>query len=226
MSSQPHRAAILHFKSASLEVSRRPTSSPGPDELLVEVKPIALNPVDHTQRDAGFMLSNYPVIIGSDIAGTVLSTGSSVPSDLKEGTRVAAFAPTFFCGGAPDYGAFQQYVLVSSANAVPLPENMTFNEASLLPMAVFTAWSGWYSIGLPRDTAFKPDDKKGMLVWGGASSVGGVVVQMGKLMGFTVYATVSEKHHEYVKGLGASPVFNYRSDDVVARIVKAAKEDD
>lgn len=114
---------------------------------------------------SGFALSTYPVILGSDIAGTVLTAGSSVPSDLKQGTRVAAFAPTFFVQGAPDNGAFQERVLVPAANAVPLPTGMSFNEASLLPMAVLTAWSGWYSIGLPRDTSFKPADKKGMLVW-------------------------------------------------------------
>ncbi len=112
-----------------------------------------------------------------------------------------------------------------AANAVALPDKVSFNEGSVLPVAVVTAWSGWYSIGLARETAYTAQDKKGMLVWGGASSVGSAAIQIAKTMGFRVYATASEKHHEYLKGLGASKVFDYRSENVVERIVQAAKAD-
>lgn len=88
-----------------------------------------------------------------------------------------------------------------------------------------TAWAGWYTIGLARETQYRPEDKKGMLVWGGASSVGSAAVQVARLMGFRVYVTASEKHHEYLKGLGASRVFDYKSEGVVERIVQAARED-
>lgn len=125
----------------------------------------------------------------------------------------------------PDYGAFQTRVLVPAENAVPLPHGMSFNEASLLPMAVVTAWSGWYSIDVPRDTAYTPAHKKGMLVWGGASSIGSAAVQIAKSMGFIVYTTASEKHHEYLMTLGASKLFDYKAEGVVESIVKAAKED-
>ncbi|KAL9118868.1 MAG: hypothetical protein Q9187_004577 [Circinaria calcarea] len=221
-----HLAAILPSKGSAFEITYRPTPTPGPNELLVEVKSIALNPIDHYQFYRGFPPISYPAILGSDIAGTVISTGSSVPSDApKPGTRIAAFAPCFFMQGALDYGAFQTRVLVPAADAVPLPQAMSFNEASLLPMAVLTAWSGWYTIGLARDTVYTAADKKGMLVWGGASSVGSAAVQVAKLMGFSVYVTASEKHHEYLKGLGASKVFDYKGEHVVESIVKAAKED-
>lgn len=221
-----HLAAILPSKGSALEVTQRLTPTPGSNELLIEVKSIALNPVDWHQRDNGFAIASYPAVLGSDIAGTVVSAGSSVPSDApKPGARVAAFAPCFFVNSDPDYGAYQTRVLVPAANVVPLPQGMSFNEASLLPMAVLTAWSGWYAIGVSRDTAYTAADKKGMLVWGGASSVGSAVVQVAKLMGFSVYVTASEKHHEYLKSLGASKVFDYRSEHVVESLVKAVKED-
>ena len=133
--------------------------------------------------------------------------------------------PFFFVQGSPDYGTLQTRALVPAANAVPLRQRMSFNEASLLPMAVTTAWSGWYSIDVPGETAYTATDKKGMLVWGGASSIGSAAVQVAKLIGFTVYSTASEKHHEYLKGLGASKVFDYRDENVVRSIVKAANED-
>jgi NADPH:quinone reductase-like Zn-dependent oxidoreductase len=220
-----HLAAILPSKGSALEVTYRPTPNPGPNELLIETKSIALNPVDWYRRESGFAIFSYPAVLGSDVAGTVVSTGSSTPSDApKPGIRVAAFAPCFFMKGVPDYGAFQTRVLVPAENAVPLPQGMGFNEASLLPMAVVTAWAGLYTIGVPRDMAYKAADRNGMLVWGGASSVGSAAVQVAKLMGFSVYTTASEKHLEYLKSLGASKVFDYRSKDVVRSIVKAAKE--
>lgn len=223
---EQHLAAILPSPASALQVIHRPTPTPGPAELLIQVKSIALNLIDWAMRDHGIFLTSYPAIVGSDISGIVISAGSSVPSDApKPGTRVSAAAPCFFYHGAPDYGAFQEYVLVPAGNAAPLPDGMSFNEGSVLPMAVATMWSGWYSIGLPRETTYSPADKKGMLVWGGASSMGSAAVQGAKLMGFTVYTTASEKHHEYLKTLGASRVFDYHDDSVVEKIVRAAKDD-
>ncbi|OCK83080.1 zinc-binding oxidoreductase-like protein CipB [Lepidopterella palustris CBS 459.81] len=226
MSSTEHKALILPAKGSPLELITRPTPTPGPGELLIEVKAIAFNPVDYYQRDFGFPAVNYPAVIGSDIAGTVISVGSSVPSDApKPGSRVAAFAITFFKQGDPDYGAFQQRVIVPAANVVELPQKISFTEASLLPMSVETAWAGLNTLGVARDTAFTTKDKKGLLVWGASSSIGSAAVQIGRVLGFSVYATASTKHHAYLKSLGASRTFDYKNEDVVKEIVAAAKED-
>jgi NADPH:quinone reductase-like Zn-dependent oxidoreductase len=130
-----HLAAISPSKGSTLEVTNRPTPTPGPNKLLIEVKSIALNPIDFYQRDYGFPpITHYPAVLGSDIAGTVISAGSSVASDAPQpGTRVAAFAPCFFVQGSPDYAALQTRVLVPAVNAVPLPPGMSFNKAALLP---------------------------------------------------------------------------------------------
>lgn len=221
-----HLAAVLHDKGSALSVEHRQTPAPGPAELLVEVRSVALNPIDWKQRASGFHIAGYPTVLGSDVAGIVLSAGPAVPADApKPGSRIAAFASAFFTEGDPNYGALQTRVIVPAANAVPLPEEMSFDEGALLPMAVATAWSGWYSIGIPRDTSYTPADKKAFLVWGGASSVGGGAVQLAASMGFSVYATASEKHNEYLKTLGAKRLFDYRDENVVGAIVKAARAD-
>jgi NADPH:quinone reductase-like Zn-dependent oxidoreductase len=223
-----HLAAILPSKGSSLETTHRLTPTPGPNDVLIEVKSLALNPIDYFQRDTGLFVNDiYPTIIGSDVAGTIISTGSSVPASIfKNGTHVAAFATLFWKGyDHLDYGAFQKYVLVPYTYVTPLPDKIGFNEGSLLPMAVQTALSGWYVLGIPRDTALTPADKRGMLVWGGASSVGSAAVQSAKLMGFTVYTTASTKHHDYMKELGASRVFDYKEKNVEDAIIEAARED-
>ena len=127
--------------------------------------------------------------------------------------------------GDPDYGGLQIHVIVPFVNAVPIPNDLDFTSPSLLPMAVITAWSGWYSIGVERNTSWDVADRKGMLVWGGASSIGSTVSQVAKLMGFYVYTTASKKHHAYLQELGATRVFEYKDDNIVIQIVTAAKED-
>ncbi|KAI1100828.1 GroES-like protein [Jackrogersella minutella] len=220
-----HLAAVATAMAQPLEVLERQTPNPGPGELLVEIKSIALNPLDYKTRDFGFAIASYPAVFGSDIGGIVLEAGSDVSDTFKPGTRVAAFAPSYFVKGAPDYGAFQQRSLISATNASPIPDNITFNEAATLPMAVATVWSGWETIGLSRNTSYSPSDNQGILVWGASSSVGSMTVQSAKLLGFTVYATASAKHHEYIKSLGASRVFDYKDPDVEDTIIRTAKED-
>ena len=227
-STQPgqHLAAILPAKGSPLELINRPTPTPGPHELLIEVKSIALNPIDYYQATYGFPEINYPAVIGSDIGGVVVSTGSAVESDApKPGTRVAAGAPAFFTKGAPNTGAFQKYALIPSASVSPLPDRISFKEAALLPMAVFTSWAALFVNGLPADMAYRVPEKEGLLLWGGSSSIGSAGIQIAKLVGFTVYTTSSAAHHEYLKTLGASRTFDYRAADVEASIVRAAKED-
>ncbi|KAL1638608.1 hypothetical protein SLS58_008822 [Diplodia intermedia] len=222
-----HLAAVLSAKGSALEVESRPTPTPGPSELLIDVKSVAVNPLDWKQQLSGFMLNQgFPTVLGSDISGIVLAAGSTVPPDApKPGTRVAAFAPCFFKQGAADYGAFQTRVLIPAANAVPLPAHVGFDEASTLPMAVATAWSGLYTLGVPRETVFKPADKQAFLLWGGASSIGTATIQLASSMGFSVYTTASERHHDYLKTLGAKRIFDYRNEAVVDHIINTAKED-
>ncbi|KAF1989319.1 GroES-like protein [Aulographum hederae CBS 113979] len=227
MSSQ-HLAAVLPTPGCGkLEVVSRTTPSPGPHDVLIEVKAIAVNPIDLYQRGtADFYVSHSPAVIGSDIAGIVVSRGSAVGDNVpQEGKRVFAFCPTFYTEGLPDSGAFQKIAMVPSSNVGALPSKFSLTEGTLLPMAIGTTFGAWHTLELYRDTMFAPEDKQGMLVWGGASSIGSAAVQMAKLMGFTVYVTASDKHHEYIKTLGASKVFDYHSADVVEHIVQAAKDD-
>jgi NADPH:quinone reductase-like Zn-dependent oxidoreductase len=57
-------AAILPSKGSRLEIRHRPTPKPGAEELLIKVKSIALNPIDHYQRDFGFVIEKYPQFQG------------------------------------------------------------------------------------------------------------------------------------------------------------------
>ncbi|KAJ3133531.1 hypothetical protein HK100_004361 [Physocladia obscura] len=223
-----HKAAISNKRGEELKVATRPTPTPGPGEVLIQVKSVALNPIDHVQRDTGFQVAKYPAIFGYDIAGVIAQVGTEVSDFLAVGKRVAAYSFAFDKKGAPDYGGFQEYTLVPAEVVAPIPEDLTFNEATLLPMAVHTAWAGFYQIGIDESTlAGFSTSKTPILVWGASSSIGSNVLQILTRLGFIVYATASKKNHEYLTSLAASPesvkLFDYKSPTVVEDIISATK---
>ncbi|KAJ5639233.1 uncharacterized protein N7484_007095 [Penicillium longicatenatum] len=221
-----HEAAILLQKGGPLSLGKRPTPEPGPNDVLIEVKAVALNPCDYFQRDYGMPpVPIYPAVIGQDVAGIVAKLGSNVTTVPSPGSRVLAFASSFYQNGSPDHGAFQKYTLAQSEAVIPLPDNLSFEQGALFPLAVLTALTAWTSIGIPLDTKYIPANKQAVLIWGASSSVGTFAVQFAKILGFTVYATASVKHHDLVKKLGAHATFDYKASDVVSQIVNAVKRD-
>ena len=106
---------------------------------------------------------------------------------------------------------------------------MTFNQASLLPLAVLTSWFSFFTCGVARDASFNTADKQGILIWGVGGSVGSIALQIAKSLGFCVYATASKKHHAYLQALGQGPgtvrLFDYKDKDVVQQIIRAVKDD-
>ncbi|PGG95030.1 hypothetical protein AJ79_10309 [Helicocarpus griseus UAMH5409] len=74
-----HDAAILSQPGGSLSVGKRLTPKPGPNDVLIEVKAVALNPCDYYQRDYGIPpVAIYPAVIGCDAAGVVAKLGLNV----------------------------------------------------------------------------------------------------------------------------------------------------
>ena len=239
-----HLAAISLAKGEPFELRSRPTPKPGPGELLIEVKSVALNPADGIMRSTGLFIPSYPTVIGFDVSGLVLEVGDNVPSQgpgpfFRPGiTRVAAYAASVWKSCNPDYGAFQERVLVPWQHAVPLPdEGISWNQAATLPVAVQVPLSAWDAMGIPRieeatNSSSKKDKAEALLIWGASSSVGTMGVQTARLLRnasnsafAAVYATAGAANQEYVRSLGADRVFDYKDPRVVDAIVSTARED-
>lgn len=172
----------------------------------------------------GLYVKKLPNVLGSDISGVVESVGSNVTL-FKKGDRVAAFAGVIASNDI-DEGAFQEYTLGYENATVKLPENVSFNEGAVLPMAVATSGIGIFTcLSIPRPSSSNNQKSSGgFLVWGGSSSVGTAAIQIAHALGFTVFATSSPPHHKYIQKLGAKAVFGYKDPTVVSHIVAAAKE--
>lgn len=216
-----HQAAVLPSHApGSLTITPRPTPPPSLNELLVSVSSIALNPVDWYQRDFGFPpIPNYPAIIGSDVAGTVVTSDNDL---YPPGTRVTAFATCNYTSKL-DYGAFQKKVLVPTTHVAPLPTTISFNHGATIPLALRTVFNGFYTIGMPISLEAKYLNQ-GILIWGGSSSVGSIAIQVAKSSGFTTFVTASQKHHAYLSSKGADHLFDYSSPTVVESIIATARK--
>ena len=214
-------AAVHEKVGAPLSITKREIPEPKAHQLLIRNRALATNPVDWKIQAYGFFITKLPNVLGSDISGTVEEIGEGV-THFKKGDRVAAFAGVIASNNI-DEGAFQEYTIAYENATTKLPEHVSFEEGSVLPMAVATAGIGIFPcLEIARPTSGHKESG-GFLVWGGSSSVGTAAVQIAKSLGFTVFAVSSPHHHRYINKLGAKATFNYNDSEVVDHIISAAK---
>ncbi|KAJ5763959.1 alcohol dehydrogenase [Penicillium manginii] len=207
MTTIAHLAAMTPAKGQPFTLETRPTPKPGPNDLLIAVKSVALNPADNIMRDQGLFIpaDTYPTVIGFDMSGLVLEAGANVPPSFKPNTRIAAYSASAWKSCDPDYGPFQEFCLVPWQHAVPLPDESTisWNHAATLPVAVQVPLSAWDAMGIPRTEMGVPQEGAGtrelpgpqtgpaqtpvrkseaLLIWGASSSVGTMGVQTARVL--------------------------------------------
>ncbi|KAH8676757.1 chaperonin 10-like protein [Tricladium varicosporioides] len=190
------------------------------DYILVKVKAVALNPTDWKHVD---YLSTEGARIGCDYAGIVEEIGSKVTKDFKKGDRVCGFVH----GGNEanhDDGCFGNYTQAKGDIQIKIPENLSFEEAATLGVGITTVGQGLYqSLKLALPT--KPTTaKEQILIYGGSTSTGTLAIQFAHLSGYTVLTTSSPQHHAYLKSLGASHCFDYKSPTCAQDIKSASKD--
>jgi NADPH:quinone reductase-like Zn-dependent oxidoreductase len=202
---------------------------PVPDagEAVVRVRACALNQVDMLLLDGRFPPpEGLPHVNGCEVTGTVEAVGGS-GKGLTRGQRVIIF-PGFSCNqceyclrgertvclrygylGAHKDGGYAELVKVPAANVLPLPEAVTFEAGAALPLAMLTAWRA-----LVAQAEVRPGQT--VLVQAAGSGVGSAAIQIARLCGGRVMATVgSDDKIELARALGAELVVNYRHQDFV-----------
>ncbi|MCJ1311509.1 hypothetical protein MMC25_005181 [Agyrium rufum] len=185
--------------------------------MIVKAGAWAMNPADVMIQDTHLPFINYPLVLGEDVAGTVQLCGSTAASKFAVGDRILALA----VGAVADEnqrGGFREYVVVDYQLTCRIPDSMSFTDASVLPLCISTAAYGPFSrnyLGLPYPTTTPFRIGKSILIWGGGSAVGSNAIQLCAAAGLDVITTCSAHNYDYVKRLGASHVFDYKSPTVV-----------
>ncbi|EOD53023.1 putative zinc-binding oxidoreductase protein [Neofusicoccum parvum UCRNP2] len=227
-----NRAAWLTGKQVRpLEVKSAPYTKPGQNEIVVQARAIAVNPVDAMKQAMGDMMMGwikYPFILGDDLAGDVVEVGPGV-TRFQPGDRVVGHAVSIDKrSNRACEGAFQEYVVLRTNLVSPIPDSMSYETACVLPLCLSTASCGLFMqdfLALQHPTPKTPRNSTGktLLVWGGSTSLGSNAIQLAVAAGYEVITTASPKNFDYVTKLGASKVFDYRSPATVGKIIAALK---
>lgn len=222
-------AAWIDSPYADLVVRDAPMPELEPGQMLVEVRAVAVNPLDAIIQSNGAVMYGwlrYPVILGEDVAGVVVGVGAEV-TNFSVGDRIVAYTIGLEKGrDAISESGFQAYVAVDAALAAALPDTMPFEEGAVLPLAVSTAAAGLFEseqLGLDYSGLANPEPRDEIVVvWGGATAVGGNAIQLARAAGYRVITTASASNHDRMRHLGAEAAFDYRDPRAVDRIVEAA----
>jgi NADPH:quinone reductase-like Zn-dependent oxidoreductase len=110
----------------------------------------------------------------------------------------------------------------------PIPDNLSYESACVLPLCLSTAATGLFmkdclALELPTVKTAKNSTGETLLVWGGSTALGSNAIQLAVAAGYEVITTASPKNFDYVKKLGATQVFDYRSPTAVSDIIAALK---
>jgi NADPH:quinone reductase-like Zn-dependent oxidoreductase len=213
-------------KAKPLEVRPAAYTPPKENEIVIKNSAIGLSPVDYLRQEQGaalFSWTTYPTIMGTDVAGEVVEVGSGAAARFKPGDRVLGLGSELKDNN-PAEGAFQHYTVIPTQVASPIPTDLSYENASVIPLGISTASCGLFqkdylALRLPTSP---PAASSGQLVliWSGSSSVGSNAIQLAAAAGYEVITTASAKNFEYVKSLGASHVFDYRSPSLIEDISK------
>lgn len=234
MPSHINNAAFLRAKPAKpLEVAEATYTTPSTNEIVVRNGAVAINPVDWGKQAVGklmFSWIKYPFVLGSDLAGQVVEVGKDV-TRFAPGDRVLGHAVGMDKrSNRAAEGSFQNYTVVRTNLASPIPDFMSYESACVLPLCLSTAACALFQknfLGLQRpEVPAARSNGQTLLVWGGSTSVGSNAVQLAVAAGYEVFATVSPRNFEYVRKLGAAKVWDYKSATVVRDIVAAFGEEE
>ena len=188
----------------------RPTPVAAPGEVRVRLEASGVNPADVGRRAGSYRGLEFPLIIpNSDGAGIVDQAGPGV-TRLKAGQRVWLFNGQ---RNGRALGTAAEYIALAEQLVTPLPDQLSFAEGATLGIPAMTAWCSVFADG--------PITGKTVLVTGGAGAVGHYAVQFAKWGGAKVIATVSSAAKaEQARLAGADHVVNYKTDDVVAKVME------
>lgn len=179
-----------------------PEPAVGVQDVLIEVAATSVNQLDEKLREGEFtaiLPYRTPLVLGHDVAGTVIRTGA----------QVQGFAPGDQVFARPrDHriGTFAERIAVDQADVAPAPTTISLAEAASLPLVALTAWQVLVGRG-----NVQPGQK--VLIHAGAGAAGSMMIQLAQHLGAHVATTASGRNADFVRELGADVVIDYRTQD-------------
>jgi NADPH:quinone reductase-like Zn-dependent oxidoreductase len=179
-----------------LKLENMPVPEPGEHEVLVRVVASGVNPADPlilSGKYAKEFGTHLPLVLGYDMAGVVVKTGTGV-TRLRVGDAVYAY---LLWGGG-----WAQYCLTNEQEAALKPTRTGFTDAAAVPLAALTAWQALVDVA-------RLEKGRTVLVHGASGGVGSFAVQLAKAKGAKVIGTASTANQDLLKQLGVDVAIDY-----------------
>ena len=220
-----------------LEIREVDEPTPGPSEVLFEVKAAALNYDDIWGMRGKPLAVPLPHISGTDAAGVVTAIGDDV-RDISVGDRIVSHGNLSCrtcraCTSGREYdcrqrriwgfetgplwGGYCEVARLPETNTVRIPETVSYEDAAAASMTLLTSWHM-----LVGRAQIRPGQL--VLIMGGGSGIGNFGIQIAKLFGCTVIATASADKLDKLLELGADYAVDHRADDWDGRVRAIARE--
>lgn len=189
-----------YSKEDKLQLKEVPKPVAKENEVLIQIHSASINQLDIKLKSGEFKLLlpyKFPLILGHDVAGTIVDVGSKI-RHFKIGDEVFARPADF------SIGTFAEYIPVNENDIALKPKNISMEEAASVPLVSLTVWQAFVE---------KAKLTKGQKVFiqAGSGGVGTIAIQLAKHLGAIVATTTSASNFELVKNLGADVVIDYKA---------------
>jgi len=175
-----------------------------PDQVLIKVKAVSLNPRDWLLMRGIYpfkkLAEPFPIILGSDMSGTVVTTGAEA-TKYKVGDDVFGMQPI-----KGKFGALAEYAAIKESAVALKPAALSHAVAAAMPCA------GMTSFQTIRDLA-KLKTGETILINGASGGVGTYAIQMAKAAGAHVIAVCGPTNQKLCTSLGADETIDYKSEN-------------
>jgi NADPH:quinone reductase-like Zn-dependent oxidoreductase len=199
------KAVVFDTETNTLALETQPVPTPGKDELLIKVHSVAVTKGELTW--GAFVKWPKKQVTTYDVTGTVVAAPSD--SSFKVGDEVYGRVD------ATRQGSAREYATILESETAMRPKNLTVEEAAAVPMSALTAWQALFTqAGLkePDETGTAGVEKgKRVLITAASGGVGMLGVQFAKLSGATVVVSCGAKNRDFMLGLGADDVIDYKT---------------
>ena len=191
-----------YSKTDALQLTDMPVPIVLDNDVLVEIQAASVNLLDSKIKSGEFkalLAYKLPLVLGHDVAGVVVKVGANVRR-FKVGDEVYA--------RPADYrvGTFAEFIAIHENDVARKPNNVSMEEAASIPLVGLTAWQA-----LVEKTHLKKGQK--VFIQAGSGGVGTFAIQLAKYLGATVATTASAANADWLKGLGADVVVDYKTQD-------------
>ena len=176
-----------------------PDPEAGSGGVVIDVHAASVNAADWKVRAGQYAQATFPLILGRDFSGVISTVGAGV-ADLKRGDAVFGV-----CESGQE-GAYAEKIAVKAPIVAKKPDSLSHVNAAALALTGLTALSA-----IEDTLRLKPGET--ILIQGGAGGVAGFAIQLAKHIGARVVTTASAANHDYVRGLGADEIIDYKATD-------------